>query len=235
MTERGLLLALRRELHRVAQPAKAKPMQAYMKSDMPYHGVPTPIADKVFKSVLNAVEFPDPEAWQRAILYIWRNARFREERYAAIALARQRRFAKYQTIESLPMFEEMIVTGAWWDFVDTIAAHGIGGLLRTNTRPMRRAMLQWSRSTNMWKRRTSILCQLTFKQDTDLTLLYACIEPSIGSKEFFLRKAIGWALRQYAWTNPGEIRRYVAENAGRLSPLSQREALKNIKRSRPDR
>ena len=228
MTDRALLLALRRELQRVAQPEKAKPMQAYMKSDMPYHGVPTPIADKVFKSVLNAVEFPDAEAWRRAVLYIWRNARFREERYAAIALARQRRFAKYQTFETLPMYEEMIVTGAWWDFVDTIAAHGVGVVLRTNEHPTRRAMLQWSRSTDMWKRRTSILCQLTFKKDTDLKLLYACIEPSIPSKEFFLRKAIGWALRQYAWTNPDEIRRYVARNASRLSPLSQREALKNI-------
>jgi 3-methyladenine DNA glycosylase AlkD len=210
-------------------------MQAYMKSDMPYHGVPTPIANKVFKSVFNGVEYPNPEVWRRAVLYIWRNARYREERYAAIALTRQRRFEKFQTIETLPMYEEMIVTGAWWDFVDTIAAHGIGSLLRTNKPAMRRAMLRWSRSTDIWKRRSSILCQLTFKKDTDLKLLYTCIEPSIRSKEFFLRKAIGWALRQYAWTNPDEIRRYVAENASRLSPLSQREALKNIQRSPPVR
>jgi len=234
-TDRALLLGLRRELQRVAQPAKAKPMQAYMKSEMPYHGVPTPIADKVFKSVFNGVEYPDPEAWRRAVLYIWRNARFREERYAAITLTRQRRFAKYQTIDALPMYEEMIVTGAWWDFVDTIAAHGIGYLLRMSKPPMRRAMLRWSHSTDIWKRRTSILCQLTFKKDTDLNLLYACIEPSIRSNEFFLRKAIGWALRQYAWTNPVEVERYVAENASRLSPLSRREALKNIQRSSPDR
>jgi 3-methyladenine DNA glycosylase AlkD len=232
MTDRKLLFELRREFQRVAQPAKALPMQAYMKSVMPFHGVPTPIADKVFKSVLNAVEFPEPEAWRSAVLYIWRNARYREERYAAIALTRQRRFAMYQTIDTLPMYEEMIVTGAWWDFVDTIAAHGIGALLRTNKRPMQRTMLQWSRSADIWKRRTSILCQLTLKKETDLKLLYACIEPSIPSKEFFLRKAIGWALRQYAWTNPDEIRRYVAKNAGRLSPLSQREALKNIQSSR---
>jgi 3-methyladenine DNA glycosylase AlkD len=160
-------------------------------------------------------------------LYLWRNARFREERYAAIALTRQRRFAAYQTMDALPMYEEMIVTGAWWDFVDTIAAHGLGGLLRTNKLPMSRTMLRCSRSPDMWKRRTSILCQLTFKKDTDLKLLYACIEPSIDSTEFFLRKAIGWALRQYAWTNPDEVRRYVQKNAARLSPLSRREALKN--------
>jgi 3-methyladenine DNA glycosylase AlkD len=194
---------------------------------MPYHGVPTPVADKVFKSVFAPLEFADSESWRQAVLYIWRNARFREERYGAIALARQRRFAAYKTIEALPMYEEMIVTGAWWDFVDTIAAHGIGGLLRTNKRPMSRTMLRWSRSRDMWKRRTSILCQLTFKKDTDLQLLYACIEPSMDSTEFFLRKAIGWALRQYAWTDPGEVRRYVQKNVARLSPLSRREALKN--------
>ena len=80
----------------------------------------------------------------------------------------------------------------------------------------------------MWKRRTAILSQLTFKKDTDLKLLYDCIEPSIESKEFFLRKAIGWALRQYAWTDPKEIQRYVRVNETRLSPLSRREALKNL-------
>jgi len=202
-------------------------MQAYMKSKMPYHGVPTPVASKAFKSIFDPVEFSDSDSWRRTILYIWRNARFREERYGAIALARQRRFAAYQTIEALPMYEEMIVSGAWWDFVDTIAAHGIGGLLRTNKPQVRRTMLRWSRSPDMWKRRTSILCQLTFKNETDLKLLYACIEPSIDSPEFFLRKAIGWALRQYAWTNPDEIRRYVRKNATRLSPLSLREAVKN--------
>jgi 3-methyladenine DNA glycosylase AlkD len=222
-----ILLTLRRELRRVAQPEKARPMQAYMKSNMPYHGVPTPIADKVFKSVFASLEFSTSESWRNAILHIWRNARYREERYAAIALARHRRFAAYQTLETLPMYEEMIVTGAWWDFVDTIAAHGIGPLLQTYKSRMRRTMLRWSRSPDMWKRRSSILCQLTFKKETDLKLLYACIEPSIDSTEFFLRKAIGWALRQYAWTDPDEVRRYVQENLDRISPLSRREALKN--------
>jgi 3-methyladenine DNA glycosylase AlkD len=203
-------------------------MQAYMKSAMPYHGVPTPGANKIFRSVFDPMEFRDPESWRHAVLYIWRNARFREERYAAIALARQRRFSSYQTLDALPMYEEMIVTGAWWDYVDTIAAHGVGELLRNYRDPLSRAMLRWSRSPDMWKRRASILCQLTFKEDTDLKLLYACIDPSIHSTEFFLRKAIGWALRQYGWTNPEEVRRYVRRNASRLSPLSQREALKNI-------
>jgi 3-methyladenine DNA glycosylase AlkD len=93
---------------------------------------------------------------------------------------------------------------------------------------MRREMLAWSRSDDLWKRRSAILCQLTFKKDTDLDLLYAVIEPALDSREFFLRKAIGWALRQYAWTDPKEVRRYVRDHEKELSPLSKREALKNI-------
>jgi 3-methyladenine DNA glycosylase AlkD len=93
---------------------------------------------------------------------------------------------------------------------------------------MRRKMLAWSKSADLWKRRTSIICQLGFKAETDLDLLYACIEPSLASREFFLQKAIGWALRQYAWTNPDEIHKYVRLNRAHLSALSIREALKNI-------
>jgi len=74
----------------------------------------------------------------------------------------------------------------------------------------------------------AILAQLGFKADTDLDLLYACIEPNLADTDFFIRKAIGWALRQYAWTNPREVRRYVNANRARLSPLSVREAMKNI-------
>ena len=94
---------------------------------------------------------------------------------------------------------------------------------------MRKAMLAWSTDADLWKRRSAILCQIRAKDKTDLELLYACIEPSLDSKDFFLRKAIGWALRQYAWTDPEEVRRYVAGHADRLSGLSRREALKNIR------
>ncbi len=139
-----------------------------------------------------------------------------------------RKFDPLQTLATLPMYEEIIVTGAWWDFVDEIAAHRLGPLLRRYPGPMRRKMLAWSKSKNLWRRRSAILCQLSFKGDTDPELLYSTIEPAIDSKEFFLRKAIGWALRQYAWTNPREVRRFVAMNKDRLSTLSQREALKNV-------
>jgi 3-methyladenine DNA glycosylase AlkD len=220
--------ALRSALRRVADPAKAAPMQAYAKSAMPYLGVTTPERRAVCREVFAGVDFPTAPAWRRAALGLWRGARFREERYCAIELTGLRRFDRFQDLAALPMYEEMIVTGAWWDYVDALAGHRLGLLLRRFPREMRKEMLAWSRSSDLWKRRSAILCQLTFKQDTDLDLLYAVIEPALGSREFFLRKAIGWALRQHAWTDPREVRRYVRKNESRLSGLSKREALKNL-------
>jgi 3-methyladenine DNA glycosylase AlkD len=215
-------------LRRVADPAKAEPMRAYAKSAMPYLGVTAVPLRSVCREVFVDVELPTASSWRRAALGLWRGARFREERYCAIELTGVRRFDRFQDMAALPMYEEMIVTGAWWDLVDGIAGHRLGTLLRRFPREMKREMRAWSRSDDLWKRRSAILCQLTFKKDTDLGLLYATIEPALASREFFLRKAIGWALRQHAWTDPKEVRRYVRENEKALSPRSKREALKNI-------
>jgi 3-methyladenine DNA glycosylase AlkD len=204
-------------------------MQRYMKSVMPYLGVPSPVLRRAFKTVFADLEFADFESWKSNVLYVWRNARYREELYAAIALAECRQADAFQTPLALTVYEEMIVSGAWWDLVDPIASHCVGKLLQRYPRRIGRAMLSWSCAKNMWRRRASIICQLGFKQETDLALMYACIEPSLDSKEFFLRKAIGWALRQYAWTDPAEIHRYVRANSERLSALSVREALRNIR------
>ncbi len=227
-----LLQALRRELARIGDPERAKGAQAYMKSAMPYHGVSAKPQRAVFKEVFADLVFDDPAAWHGAVLEIWRRARFREERYAALWLAGDKRARDFRTFAVLPLYEEIIVTGAWWDYVDDVASHRLGELLRRDAKKMKKAMLQWSRCDDMWKRRSSIICQLSFKKETDLELLYACIEPSLDSKEFFLRKAIGWALRQHAWTDPGEVVRYVHENETRLSGLSKREALKNVGKRR---
>lgn len=219
---------LRTELSRAGDPKKTAAMQAYMKSAMPYWGVQTPVQRDITRRLFTANRLETAEEWREACLTIWRAAEYREERYAAIDLTGFKYYREWQTLDTLPMYEEMIVAGAWWDFVDVIASARLGPLLRQYPGRMRTKMLQWGRSRSIWKRRSAILCQLTFKSETDLDLLYAAIEPSLGSKEFFLQKAIGWALRQYAWSDPREIRRYVRANADRLSALSKREALKNI-------
>jgi len=224
---RFLLLQIRSRLKAVADAKKGPQMQSYMKSKMPYIGVPAPILRKELREIF-ALKFKNAEEWADAVLYIFRNAKYREEWYSAVELCQVKRAKEFQTAESLSLFEEMIVGAAWWDVVDVLASHCVGDLLRRYPKQIRPEMLMWSRSDNVWKRRTSIICQLGFKQDTDLHQLYACIRPSLASKEFFLRKAIGWALRQYAWTDPNEVQRYVREHAAQLSPLSTREALKNV-------
>ncbi|MEI7924813.1 MAG: DNA alkylation repair protein, partial [Chloroflexota bacterium] len=123
-----------------------------------------------------------------------------------------------------------VVTGAWWDLVDG-TVRLIGEVMRSDRAAMTREMRAWSTAPVLWKRRVSIICQLGCKADTDLDLLYACIEANLDDRDFFMRKAIGWALRQYAWTDPDEVVRYVTAQADRLSPLSKREALKNVLKS----
>jgi len=228
VTKPTLLLSLRRQLRRVADARKATGMQAYMKSSMPYHGVPGPILSRTCKQLFEEWELTSARIWQAHVRKLWRGATHREERYAAILLCGDRRAAAFQTPEAMRLYEEIVVTGAWWDYVDSVASRRVGPILQNYPEPLKRMMRIWSKSDNMWKRRTSILCQLGFKHQTDLELLYACIQPSLDSNEFFLRKAIGWALRQYARTDPEEVKHYVRRNEGRLSSLSKREALKKI-------
>jgi 3-methyladenine DNA glycosylase AlkD len=219
---------LRSGLRKIADPGRAPRMQAYMKSAMPYYGISSPALQGFCREFFRNLAFRNAAEWRGEVLGLWRNARFREERYVAVALTEHRAAREFQVPAALPMYEEMIVTGAWWDYVDALAANRVGPILRAYPGPMKRKMLAWSRSPDLWKRRTSIICQLGSKDQTDLKLLYACIEPSLGSREFFLRKAIGWALRQLAWSDPREVKRYVAAQGDRLSPLSRREALKNL-------
>ena len=222
-----LATSIRRELAGAAKPENAFGMQAYMKSTMPYYGVKMPQLRAICKRVFAEHAPASCDEWQAAVLELWRGAKFREERYAAMELVGQKRYAEYRTPSVMPMFEEMIVTGAWWDYVDEVA-HLVGQLLRANRKQMRPVMRAWSTDENLWKRRVSIICQISFKKDTDLTLLYANIKPNLIDRDFFIRKAIGWALRAYAWTDPDEVARYVRAHESQLSGLSRREALKNI-------
>ncbi|WP_113702408.1 DNA alkylation repair protein [Nonomuraea lactucae] len=218
--------AVREALREAAEPGKAATMQAYMKSTMPFLGVQAVPRRAALRRVFADHRIATAPEWRRAVLELWREAEYREERYAAIELTGYHHYREFQTLYTVPMYEEMIVTGAWWDLVDELATHRIGGLLTAFPDSMRPLMLEWAHDGDLWKRRTSILCQNRFKERTDTALLYACIEPSLSDNDFFARKAIGWALREYARTNPGEVVRYV--RAKGISGLSRREALKNL-------
>lgn len=203
-------------------------MQAYMKSQMPFLGVSSPERKAAYRGVFRRIVIEEPEVWEATARALWNRATHREHRYAAIALTGQRPYRPFQSIDTVSMYEHFIVDGAWWDYVDEVAIHRIGPLLDLAPTPMRKLMRTWSVDDDRWRRRTSIICQVAKKGDADLKLLYACIEPSIDAQDFFLRKGIGWALRQIAWYDPEEVIRYVRAHADRLSGLSKREALKNV-------
>jgi 3-methyladenine DNA glycosylase AlkD len=197
-----------------------------MKSEMPYRGVPNPVLVQLWRALFPQFQLTSFGDWRETILALWDGAEYREERYAALGLVGYRSYAAYRTLEALPLIEQLLVSGAWWDLVDGLATHEVGDLLRRYPGEMRETLLNWSRGVDPWLRRTSIICQVGFKRTTDQELLYACIAPSIGERGFFLRKAIGWALREYSKVQPEAVRRYVAEHEREMSGLSRREALK---------
>ncbi len=222
-----LVAAVRGGLAAQADPIRAPQMQAYLKSEIPCLGVTAPLQRKIVAHAAAEVPLESFEDWRDTVLELWRGAEYREELACAGLLAGERRYRAFQTLAALPLYEELIVRGAWWDLVDGVATHRLGPLLLAYPSEMRRKMLGWSRDRSLWKRRSSIICQLTLKEKTDRELLYACIEPNLSDKDFFIRKAIGWALRAFAYIDPDEVVRYVAEKGELLSPLSRREALKN--------
>ncbi len=232
MTAAGdeLLAAIRGGLAAAADPVRAPGMQAYMKSAMPYRGVTSPVNKPIFERAIERHPVPDAEAWAGAVRRLFHEASHREEWYGALAVLRHPLYLKNRTMEALPLYEELIVGGAWWDVVDEVATGPLRDLLVATPEEMGPLLLEWSLSPNLWKRRSSIICQVGRRRSIDLPLLYACIEPNLADRDFFIRKAIGWALRDYAWVDPDEVVSYVTRNEARLSGLSRREALKNVDR-----
>ncbi len=199
-----------------------------MKSAMPFWGIANAETVRIAKGVFNEHPLPTKAAWVAAVLDIYRRAEHREERYAALELTGLKAYRAYQGADLLPMYEELITTGAWWDYVDLIAIHRVGPILLKDPEVVKDVVVGYSRSRDMWLRRTSIICQVMCKAKTDTDLLQAVIEPNLADKEFFIRKAIGWALRQHAKTDAAWVRAYVEEHESKLSGLSRREAMKHL-------
>jgi 3-methyladenine DNA glycosylase AlkD len=219
--------AVRAGLAQVADPLKAPAMRAYMKSAMPYRGVAKPARRVLTRELFAEHPLPDRKSFTNAAAQLWRNAEYREERYVAIDLTGYRAYARWQGRALLPLYEEMIVTGAWWDYVDEIAIRRIGPILRADPETVTPIMAQWTLDADLWRRRTSVICQVGAKTATDPVLLTQAIEATLDEPDFFLRKGIGWALREYAKTEPEWVRQFVGDHP-ELSALSRREALRRI-------
>ena len=225
LTDRIFVERVRAGLRAIADPSRAPQMQAYMKSTMPYLGVPVPAVRALVRAEAKARPPASTAALSATAAALWRAAEHREERYAATALTGLPVAGALQTTALLPLYQEMITTGAWWDHVDEVS-HRIGGLLVAYPSELGPTLRTWARDPDRWLRRTAVICQLGLKQTTDTELLTHAVLANLDDRDFFLRKAIGWALRDYARTEPDWVRAFVA--AHELSPLSRREALKHL-------
>jgi 3-methyladenine DNA glycosylase AlkD len=226
--DRELIELIRTTLAAAGDPDVAVTQQAYMKSAMPYFGIGSPRLKVLLRPLLAAYRPADRSAWESTIRTLWDGATHREERYAATALARHRVGRAWQDPGMLDLYRHLIVTGAWWDHVDEIASHLVGGVLASHRAEVTPVVRQWAVDGDPWLRRTAVICQLRHGADTDLDLLRLAIEANVADTSFWLRKAIGWALRQQARTNPEWVRAEVDRLDGRMSGLSRREALKHL-------
>lgn len=215
----------RRALRVHAEPARIPQMQAYLKTDQPFLGVMADGRVEVVREVDARFPAADVHENESQVAALWREPE-REMQYVAVGLARRRR--KVVGVASLGLYERMIREGAWWDLVDEIAMHlvGVAGLAEPDT--IRTAMDAWIVDPDMWIRRTAIIFQNRHKAKTDEARLFRFCLASAHEKEFFIRKAIGWALRDYAKTSPEAVREFVEEHRERLSGLSIREATKHL-------
>jgi len=221
----GAVAHVRSALAARANPEKAAGMQAYMKTDMPFYGVQKPGRVEIFRHLKRAFPPTDRDEYEALATALW-ELPHREEKYLALAVAAS--FGDFIVPDSVALYERFIVEGAWWDFVDETATHLIRELVLEFPAESWPAVDTWIGHENLWKRRSAILCQVGAKEHTDTDRLFRYCESRAHETEFFIRKAIGWALRDYARTDPEEVARFVERRREELSDLSFREATKHI-------
>lgn len=207
-----------------ADPAQAVPMRAYMKDVSPFLGLTTPVRRALSRTVLEGTPRPDEADCTAIALRCWA---LPEREYQYFAVDYLRRHARVLSSGFLPVARHLVSTVPWWDTVDLLAAHVVGALVAADPK-LTADMDAWIADDDLWIARTALLHQLRYKDRTDTERLFTyCLRQS-GHPDFFIRKAIGWALREYAKADPEAVRSFLAREKGRFAPLSVREALKNI-------
>ncbi len=211
-----------------ADPQKAAPMKRYMRDQFEYLGIKVPEIGKLLKQVIQERGLPPLADLDPILRDLWALPQ-REFQYVANGLLE--RFEGQLPPEFIETLEYLLVTKSWWDTVDTIATGTLGVHFKRYPKVRKKYLAKWRKSDIFWLRRASILFQLGYKEDTDFELLCDIIRENLGSQEFFINKAIGWALRQYTRVDPRGVRNFVARTP--LHPLSAREALKWLEKRQP--
>lgn len=209
------------EEHRNAK--NAGPMEKYMKDRFPFLGIKKPLRAELEKRFYVESQILKKPFDSGFVMMLW-NLPEREYQYTALGYIGK--YSKNLGSDSLVLLKNLIIEKSWWDTVDTLAAHPVGTLVSRFPEELLVEIDGWATSDNMWLRRTAILHQLRYKENTDEQRLYLYIKQNAASKEFFIQKAIGWALREYSKTNPNSVQEFIL--GAELAALSRREGSKYL-------
>jgi 3-methyladenine DNA glycosylase AlkD len=224
-TDRDLIDFIQERFKAVADPEKAGPMAAYMKTEMPFYGIQKPERIPIYKEMKANFRPTSRSQYEKGVRALWK-LRHREEKYAAIEYAKQH--PEFVRAASLPLYRDLVIEGAWWDLVDDIAINLVGHAYLADRDTMRDTIEEWIDDDDMWIRRTAIICHNHHRKETDSRQLFAHCLRRAHEKEFFIRKAIGWALREYSYANPDAVRDFLVKNRSKLSTLSFNEGSKRL-------
>ena len=225
-----LLAALTVRFEANRDPERAVAMSAYMRDQFPFYGIANPQRVALEREAVDetgTAGLDESDLVDLALASWVRDER--EHQYAAAKVLRRR--ATVLSPELLSTASRLITTKPWWDTVDELAAHVVGPIVHAHPE-QRRTMDRWLAGDDLWLARTAILHQLGSKADTDQEWLFDACRRRAGDADFFIRKAIGWALRTYSYVDPGAVETFVRDHADELSGLSRREAMKAIERER---
>ena len=207
-----------------ADPERAVSMKAYLRNQFDFFGLPAPRLSELTRPFYEKGIRPELADLEEIILELW-NEPQREVQFFAMKLLEK--YKKELNEGHFDLLEKLIIQKSWWDTVDYIAATLVGHLVKKYPEKGRERIEKWRYSGNMWLVRSCIIHQLKYKNEVDEALLFSLISENSSDNEFFIRKAIGWALRQYGKYNPERVRYYVENHE--LSGLSRREAMRNLK------
>jgi len=216
--------AMKTALEAGRNPQKAPAMQKYLRNQFIHLGLMSPVRALLQAPVLKKYPLSSEEDVLSAARGLWALPE-REFQYCAIDLCVKNQ--KLMTPKAFPVFTMMIETKSWWDTVDGTASSCIGGLVRRNP-SLHKDMDKWATDKCMWKRRTSLIYQLKYKDETDLTRLTKNILTVFDEDEFFIQKAIGWSLRELSKTNREFVREFLKLHSKKMSTVALREAKKYV-------
>lgn len=225
-TVQRLMLALVSCFQQAAIKEKAAPMSAYMRNRFSFLGLPAPIRKTTQKVFWAKRPLPQGQDLFDFVQLLWAQD-YRELHYQAMELL-EKPLKKTENAELLPFLLQLLQSNSWWDSCDYIGPKLIGSYLQRFP-ALKIEVKNWVQSEDLWLRRTALLFQLRYKDKTDWPLLQEIILELAPETDFFIRKAIGWSLREYSKTDEAAVRSFIHLHHSQLSGLSRREGLKWLK------